>query len=290
MARTRIRGFEWAGLRLALEVPSGWSWDWPTGLAESVCHPEDPDVHVSVHPLRETRGLESAIPYCHEGSLFEMGRGNGDSYVSVTGDRRAARFSQDLRFCDVWLPPSAIRGRIFPLARPLDDLVVIHRALLRGALAVRATAAVRSGRALVVLGESNLAEPDSGPDAETAMWAGWLLLDPQPEGTRVYPLPSTRQTGSIAAGGAVLDGLHVMDSVADGEFLTGTLDPEIAATEILRFAFAPLAGANTTDRVVTAATRLAAGRPVLRLGGAGGQRFGWRRSRHPLSLVPPAGA
>ncbi len=286
MGRTRLRGFEWAGLKLAVEAPAGWSWDWPEHLSRRICHPESPDVYVSVHPLREHRVVKNALPYSHEGSLFEAGRRGGDHYLVIGGDRRVARFDRDFRWCDVWLPPSAIRNRIFPLARPLDDLVVIHRALVRGALAVRATAAVQQGRALVVLGDSRLADPKRG----TARWEGWLLLEPRGDGTRVYPLPSTLQTGTTARGGALLDGLHVSDSVANDESLAGVLDPEIAAGEILRFAFAPLAGSGSADRLLGAATRLAAGVSLVRLGPASGQRFSWRRARSSLALVPPAGA
>ena len=286
MGRTKLRGFEWAGLRLAVEVPAGWSWEWPRDLSQRICHPEKPDVYVSVHPLREHRVLKSALPYSHDGSLFEAGRLGGDHYLMVYGDRRLARFDPDFRWCNVWLPPSAIRNRVFPLARPLDDLVVIHRALVRGALAVRATAAVQRGRALVVLGDSRLADPKPG----TVIWEGWLLLEPRGEGTRVYPLPSTLQTGTTPRAGALLEGLHVIDSVANDDSLTRTLDPEIAAGEILRFAFAPLAGSNSTNRLLEAATRLAERVRVVRLGAASGQRFVWRRARSPLSLVPPAGA
>jgi hypothetical protein len=286
MGRTKLRGFEWAGLKLAVETPDGWTWDWPEHLERRICHPESPDVYVSVRRLREHRVLKDADPYSHEGSLFEAGRCGGDHCLVVIGDRRFARFDRDFRWCDVWLPPSAIRNRVFPLARPLDDLVVIHRALVRGALAVRATAAIRRGRALVVLGDSRLADPKPG----TVMWEGWLLLEPHRDGTRVYPLPSTLQTGTTPRAGALLEGLHVIDSVANDDPLTGVLDPEIAAGEILRFAFAPLAGSDSTDRLLGAATRLAAGVSLVRLGAASGQRFSWRRARSPLALVPPAGA
>ena len=286
MGRTKLRGFEWAGLRLALEAPAGWIWDWPAGLSQRICHSEDPDVYVSVHPLREHRPLAHVRPYCHEGSLFQAGRSDGDDYLVVNEDRRLARFDGDIRHCDVWLPPSAIRSRVFPLAHPLDDLIVIHRALARGALTVRATAAVRRGRALVVLGDSRLADPKPG----TAMWEGWLLLEPRNDGTRVHPLPSTRQTGPTARAGALLEGLHVVDAGANDDSLTQTLVAELAAGEILRFAFAPLAGSNRTHRLLTTATRLAETVSMVRLGATSGQRFGWRTARSPLSLVPPAGA
>lgn len=286
MARTRLLAFEWAGLKLAVESPVGCSWEWPPEIADRTCHPDDPDVHVSVQSLRQQRVIENAVPYSHEGSLFEAGRRGTDHCLGVAGDGRVARFDPDFRWGDVWLPPSAIRNRVFPLARPLDDLLVIHRALVLGALAVRATAAVRQGRALVVLGDARPANLQPG----TAMWEGWLLLDPRPDGTRVHPLPSTHETGARVRGEVLLEGLHVIDSVANDDSLTRTLDPEIAAGEILRFAFAPLASSSSTDRMLSAATRLAGRVSLLRVGAAIGQRFAWRRARSPLTRVPPAGA
>lgn len=286
MGTTKLRGFEWAGLRLALEAPAEWVWDWPAAFAQRICHPEDPDVYVSVHPLREYRSLEHVRSYSHEGSLFETGSIDGEDHLVVTEDRRLARFDSEIRRCDVWLPPSAIRSRVFPLASPLDDLILIHRALVRGALTVRATAAVRQGRALVVLGDSCLADPKPG----TAMWEGWLLLEARGDGIWVQPLPSTRQTGPTVRAGALLEGLHVVDSDANDDSLTRTLGSELAAGEILRFAFAPLAGSNSSDRLLTTVTGLAERVSMVRLGATSGRRFGWRTARSPNSLVTPAGA
>lgn len=286
MGRTKIRGFEWAGLRLALEAPAGWHWNWPPALSQRLCNPEDPDVYVSVNPLREHRALENVRPYYHEGSLFEAGRIDGQDCLVVNEDRRVMRFAEDLHRCDVWLPPSAVRSQVFPLAHPLDDLVVIHRALAHGALTVRATAAVRQGRALVVLGDSRLADPKPG----TELWEGWLLLVPNSDGTRVHPLPSTLQSGPVLRAGALLEGLHVVDAGPNDDSLTRTLSSELAAGEILRFAFAPLIGSNSSDRLLASVTRLADRVAMVRLGATSGQRFAWRAARSPASLVPPAGA
>jgi hypothetical protein len=286
MEAKQLRGFELAGLRLVVEVPTGWNWVWPDVGSQRSCSFEKPDIHVAVHALREQRVLEHAQLYSHEGSLFEAERCGGNSYLLVSGDRRLARLDADARRCDVWLPPTAIRSRVLPLARPLADLVLIHRALARGALAVRATAAVRRGRALVVLGESRLADPKPG----TVIWAGWLLLEPRVGGAWVYPLPSTLQTGVTPQVGALLEGLQTTQPGSNDDSLTQILDPESAAAEILRFAFAPVTGDTSANPMLEAATRLAESVSTLRLGAVGGERFGWRRTRSASCLVPPAGA
>lgn len=286
VVRKRRLGFEWGGLRLVLEAPEQWHFDWPAHLDRAICAPEDPDVHVVVHQLREEPLLKQALVYSHEGCLFEAGRSGREDYLLVDAGRRLARFDRDGSRCDVWLPPSALREGVFPLARPLDDLVILHGALARGALAVRATAAVRDGRALVVLGESSLADPQ--PD--TLMWEGWLLIEDSGDAPRVHPLPSTLRSGPGPLAGAVLEGLHVADSGPIEDGLPGSLGSEAAAGQLLRFAFAPLAGWNCTERMLVAATRVAERVPMLHLGSTSGRRFGWRRARAPMSLVPPAGA
>ena len=67
----------------------------------------------------------------------------------------------------------------------------VDRALEQGAFALRGSAAVQNGEALVVLG-------DSGParaDGRSAVWQGWLLLQPSSDGIDVVPLPSTIRSG-----------------------------------------------------------------------------------------------
>ncbi len=285
MEPTKLRGFEWAGLKLAIEVPSGIDWN-PAleGFAEADRHLTNPDVHVCVEWRRDPSPLLDATSYCHEGSLFEaVGRGS-EHWVSVSDDGRLARFDATFQRVRVALSPSS---PLFPLARPLDDLVLIHRALARGALALRATAAVRDGRALVILGDATPEPPSGG----TSLWQGWLLIEPLADGIVVHPLPSTIRSGRFGSTcrRAWLDGLHVMDALmSDGT--ADTLDPELAAGEILRYAFAPLASASCTDRLVEAATDLARRVSILRLCGAGTSGFAWRAARATRSLAPPAGA
>ena len=69
-----------------------------------------------------------------------------------------------------------------------------------------------------------------------------------------------------------------------------TLDPEVAAGEILRYAFVPLASHSGTDRLMEVATDLARRVPTLRVCGAGTGGFTWRAAGSARSLAPPAGA
>jgi hypothetical protein len=288
MGRTRLRGFAWAGVKLAIEVPAAVEWQWPEALVDRTCHPEDADVHVSVERLRQPSPACDVLRYAHQGRVFEAGREGRDHVVHIVRDGRVARFDPAFRWARIALPDAAARAGVFPLASPLDDLLLIHRVIAAGGLVLRAMAAVRQGRALVILGDATPAPP--GPS--TALWSGWLVLQPGREGFDVYPLPSTLRSGARSrnALGARLEGLHLLDSAADDDTVAATLDPEIAAAELLRFAFAPLGSASHVDPIVEAATVLARRVPVLRLAGLGGARFAWRATPARTSLVPPAGA
>ena len=287
MGRTRLRGFAWAGVKLAIEVPAEIEWRWPACLADQTCHPEDADVHVSLERLREPSPDCDVLRYAHQGKVFEAGRDGRDHVVRIARDGRVARFDPSFRWARVALPDAAIRDGLFPLASPLDDLVLIHRVVAAGGLVVRAMAAVSRGRALVILGDAELAPPGES----TGLWSGWLILRPRADGFDVHPLPSTTRTGGPGhAPGARLEGLHVLDALAAEDSLSATLDPEVAAAELLRFAFAPLGSAQNVEPLVETATALARLVPVLRLGGLGRARFGWRAMRAVASLVPPAGA
>ena len=288
MRRTELRGFEWAGLRLAIEVPRDVDWTLPLeGFRQVDCHAA-PDVHVSVEWRRDASPLPDGIPYCHEGSLFEASNRGSGHWVSVSDDGRLASFDSSFESVRVALPP-VVPGEpaLFPLERPLDDLVVIHRALATGALALRATAAVRDGRALVILGDATPEPPSRG----TALWQGWLLIEPGADGIAVHPLPSTIRSAHFGSTcrQAWLEGLHVMDPMTR-EGTVDTLDSELAAGEILRYAFVPLVSPGGTDRLVEVATDLARRVPILRLRGVGSGSFTWRAAGSARSLVPPAGA
>jgi len=240
---------------------------------------------VSIAVTDVPAGVADGLCYFHEGGVFEVGRSGGDPLIACA-DGRLARFDRGFQWGAVTAPASCARAGLCPLARPLDDLVVIHRSFATGALAVRATASVRDGQALALLGDTGL--HDAGRDATT--WAGWLLLEPEMDSIRISPLPSTRISGAVSPARARLAGLHLVDSLAPGAAPAATLDAQTGAAEILRFAFAPLIEAVPPDRMVEMATLLAERMTLVRLSGAGRSRFGWRRGPSPLSLAPPAGA
>ena len=65
MGRTKLRGIEMAGIRIAIEVPSTLPWKLDPGLAAFESSAMDPDVHIGVRvaqtrlPVGETFFYES---------------------------------------------------------------------------------------------------------------------------------------------------------------------------------------------------------------------------------------
>lgn len=287
-----LRGYEWAGLRLAVEVPEGVDadrdWRLPPGFAPDA-DPEDAAVRVRLHEGDESlhaRLATGGTVYFHEGDVFEAGRVGDQHWIRTADDGRIAWADPGFGLIEV-ARVTPLSGRGFPLARPLDDLVLIHRALLQGAFALRATAAVRGGRALVLLGDAG------HPPAcrETAVWQGWLLLQPGRAGIRVAPLPSTRRAGPACKRPvASLAGLHVLDPMTVARDAVRVLDPDLAAAELLRYAFAPITSPDPGERLVGAATRVASRIPVVQVAAAGRSPFGWRSSAGVSRSGLPAGA
>ena len=284
MVGTRLRAFEWAGCRVAIEHGPAWDWRWPEGFGGHVSAPDSPDVHVSLAASDSPVRVEEGLSYVHEGALIEVGRAGGDPLIACS-DGRLARFDRSFRFASVTAPTSLARRGTFPLARPLDDLIVIHRSLAAGALAIWGSASVRDGRALTILGDHAVHEPAR----DSSTWSGWLVIEPDVGGVRVAPLPSTRVSGAPSPSSAQLIGLHLLDAMGGDPSPATTLDAEAGAAEILRFAFAPLASAVPPESVIGMAAELAERVTIVRLAGAG-PGFSWQRSRSPLGFAPPAGA
>lgn len=293
MGRGELRGYDWAGLKLAVEVPDGVDadrhWRLPAGFVPDG-DGQGAAVRVRLHEADEAlhaRLSSEGTVYFHEGDVFEAGRVGSRHWIRTAEDGRVAWADEGFQWIEIArLRPHAEAD--FPLARPLDDLVLIHRALLQGAFALRATAAVRGGRALVLLGDAGR------PLAcdRTAVWQGWLLLLPARDGVRVAPLPSTRRSGGAPARLSVarLSGLHVLDPMTVARDAVRVLDPDLAAAELLRYAFAPITSPDASDQLVGIATRVACRVPVVQIATAGGSAFGWRAASGVARAGLPAGA
>ncbi len=289
-----LRGFDWAGMKLRVEVPQGIDpardWDLPDGFVAIDDDGFREDIRVSLTQQDDASAVREGTTWFHEGAVFEAGRIGSDHWLRRADDGRIALADSSFRFVHVAVPTST-RGAGFPLAHPLDDLILIHRALEQGAFALRATAAVRDGEALVVLGDTRA--DCAGRD--TAVWQGWLLLQPGRSGIRVAPLPSTLQTrrGGQTCRIARLVGLHVVEPISGGDVIR-VLDRDCAAGELLRYAFSPIVSPDEGDRLVETATQIARLVPLVQLQASGCDRFSWK-SEGPmvggaLRSVLPAGA
>jgi hypothetical protein len=289
-----MRGFEWAGLKIVVEVPEGIDpnadWHLSGGFAASLIDAREADVRVSLQAQTGASIVDEGVVYFHEGDVFEAGRLGSDHWIRLADDGRIALADASFRWVEIVMP-TPTHAASFPLAHPLDDLIVIHRALEKGAFALRATAAVRDGRALVILGDA----PADSPPRDTAVWQGWLLLQPRDAGIVVAPLPSAVRAGRVGSSGsscrgAWLDGLHVLDPMTGDDDVARVLDSDVAAGELVRYAFSPISAPHDMDRVIETATQLADRVPVLQLqlGTRSSRRFAWRPDLGCQAL--PAGA
>lgn len=249
------RGYAWAGLEWIVEVPAGVDperdWNLPIGFVP--CAHPDPDraVRIEVSNASAAAPLPGGTAYFHEGDVFEAGRLGGHHWIRRAEDGRVAVAAPDFGAIEVALPMPATRAG-FPLAHPLDDIILLHRALEQGAFALRGAAAVRDGEAIVLLGDA----PRADVEGRTALWQGWLVLQPAGDGVDVLPLPSTIRSGRSGWAGtrARLAGLHVTTVMTGASETLRVLDADAAAGELLRFAFAPIDGGESGEKLLWAAT------------------------------------
>ena len=289
MRGVALRGFDWAGMKLRIEVPDGidpvTDWDLPEGLVPVEDDGFREDVRVSFTEA-DPSAIRDGTTWFHEGEVFEAGRIGADHWLRRAEDGRVALADPRFRFVHVAVPAST-RAAGFPLAHPLDDLVLIHRALQQGAFALRATAAVRDGEALVVLGDTRA----DCAARDTSLWRGWLLLQPGRRGIRVAPLPSTLRSTrhGQSCRMARLVGLHVIEPIGGGDAVR-VLDRDCAAGELLRYAFSSIGSPDDADALVERAVRIARRVPVVQLQAPGCDRFAWQAHAPSLRAVLPAGA
>ena len=280
------RGFDWAGQKWLIEVPEGVDpdrdWTPPTGFVPDPAVDPEAASRISILDGR-TPELPDGTAYFHEGDVFEAGRVGSHHWLRHAGDGRVAVTDAGFRSIEVSLPMGAATAG-FPLTHPLDDILLLHRALSEGAFALRGAAAVLDGEALVVLGDDAL---DADPSSRGAVWRGWLLLQPRAAGVDVVPLPSTIRSGRTGWAGvrAKLSGLHVTGR-GDGP---AVLDADEAAAELLRFAFAPIVGDDGADSMLWSASRIAESVPVLCISSPGQDAFAWKGAAGARMAIP-AGA
>ena len=116
--------------------------------------------------------------------------------------------------------------------------------------------------------------------------SGWLILSPNADSVLVYPLSQGEGAGTASR----LQGLHVTaDSPREEDALPSRLDSDAAACELLRHAFAPVHDAVLAERLLSAATSLAARVPVTLMGVSRPAPFAWQRGSASMAYAPPLG-
>jgi hypothetical protein len=279
MGRTKLRGIELAGVRIAIEAPSWCDWSWPASLRERGCLASSPDVYLALR-FAETPPVSAGASESESSAgVRELSRSAQGCVVAVdTGgpDQRLARFEAGFHYGEIEMSARSLARALCPIAHPLGEWIVAQRTLCEGGLVVWGSAATRGRRALVFLGDH--APRDLGSEGRVA--AGWLVLRPAADGVRVVALGPGSGTGV-----AWVQGVHVADSMFSDGCAPAVLDSEAAAAELLRYTFSPLAAAEGADRSLEAASSLARRVSVIRTGlAAGARRFAWQRGRAEAAL------
>jgi hypothetical protein len=298
MGRTRVRGVEIAGVRVAVEVPSGFDWALPgAGLGLPTCRATDAEVQVGVTVGSVNFPTCESITYSSGDRTFEVGQVGGYWWVAVHGwerFERVARFNQDFSEGEVFVTRSIAASRHFPLAHPLDELVMLHRVTCSGGLVLRGLAAVRDAGALLVLGSKpsmncmprdrrwrRLTASLGGRDRVVvgfqdgrARVIGTVISDVVGEGPVTYSKP--------------LDTIHVVQSAE----LAGAdrLDRDTAACELLSHTLAPVHDPECAERLLLSAARVVEQVAVLRLNlpaEAEVVPFSWGQRHAALAFTAP---
>lgn len=301
MGRTRLRGIELAGIRIAVEVPASEPWDWGACEHERfACPPADPDVYVGVRRARTLDVPAQSIVYACEGGTFEVARAGEDWVVAVHGRERferVARFDESFSQGEVCCRQD-IGFLTHPLAHPLDELILLHRIAREGGMVLRGSAVYREGHALVFVGDRD--RPAEAADAR----CGWkqargpgglagdrVVVRAHESGVRVHGTPWQRISASPDSETplrARLDAVHVLHD-SDAVFAE-RLEEEAAHAALLAYAFAPVHDPDGALRLAPVAEQIARSVPVLRLGLPSQERvvpFTWGQRQAALAFAPP---
>ena len=302
MGRTRLRGIELAGMRLAVEAPPGFEWDWPArGLAQLGCAPVESDVYVGVTIGQVTPPCWDPITYSFDGGTFDVGRVGDEWWVAIHRNdqrfERVARFDRTFSEGVVTIAPTAVAACRHPLDGPLLDLLLIHRIIGDGGLVLSGTAIIERGRALAILSPE-----DERIDATRPTLRAWLRKDAdgsiQTPGTRfavrmrdgaprAYGLPGSHGHPGAAVS-ARLDAVHLLTRAE--QVIADPVDLDEAVHELVQHACAPIHAADMADQLLGAAARIGQEVPMLRLGVPVEKRvvpFGWGHREASLGFGRP---
>lgn len=289
-------------MRLAVESPPGFPWDWPArGLARLACAPVDPEVYVGVTIGQVVPPAWDPITYSFDGGTFDVGRVADEWWVAIHRSdqrfERVARFNRSFSEGVVTINPAAVETCRHPLDGPLLDLLLIHRIIGEGGLVLSGTAIVDRGRALAILSPE-----DERVDATRPTLRAWLRKDAdgsvQTPGTRfcvrmrdgvprVYGLPGSHGHPAAAVS-ARLDAIHLL--VRSSQVVADPVDVDEAVHELIQHACAPVHAADMAEQLLGAAATIGREVPMLRLGVPVEKRvvpFDWGHREASLGFARP---
>lgn len=270
--RMEMRGIEFGGVKMAVEVPGWFDWRPSSDGAQRACCACEADLRLTLRPLHDVPQFSHSVAYPYAEGTLEVGRCESDWVlaVHVDGDyQRVVRFDSTFTVGEVQVAPRVVFDGVCPIAHPLDRGIAAHRAVLGGGLVVWGSAAVAKGRALVFLG-------DEQPVSHSEKLArGWLILRPDVRGgVRIFSL--THAAGRPTLCDVELHAIHTSDSMFSHAEVPDTLDEEDAAGELLRYAFTPNGGSRIANKMLETACSLASRIALLRTGVRQHERFAWK--------------
>ncbi len=300
MARTRLRGIELAGTRLAVEAPPGFQWDWPArGLAGLARAPVDADVYVGVSIGFATPPDWEPITYAFDGGTFDIALADDEWWVAVHGTQRferVARFNRSFSEGEITIAPGAVANCRHPLDGPLLDLLLTHRLIGDGGLVLAGCAVVLGGRALALLSDgdgsasvrtTNMGAAGRRESERTSRTPGGRFAVRMCDGVpRVHGLPGSHGHPGACVMGR-LDALHLM--TRSDKMFASPIDSEDAIQELLQHACAPVHAPDMADLLMRSASAIGRAAPMLRIGVPEERRvvpFDWgrREAAHGFAL------
>jgi hypothetical protein len=258
VGRTKLRGLNIAGVKIAIEVPSNFDWQWPDQTIESLaCSPLEPDVHIGVRIGRTQEPTGETFLYESQGSQFEVGWEDESWIVAIHGSRRCeriARFDSDFRFGEIVVSPEFATGSRYPLEHPLDQLVFLHRLIREGCLVLHGSVSLRGGQALVFLDSPEVSHGKTLRRGGTHRDTEYVVLRPvldagsqNSPGVWVYSTPWSGHSDQSGVLRAPLAAIHIVGSGVDNSL--ERLSGRAAQDEILQYAFAPIHDPEAADRL-----------------------------------------
>jgi hypothetical protein len=295
MARTRLRGLQIAGVQIGIEVLEACPWRWPDDeIARYECLPRDPEVHVGVRFGDVDREPLTGECYALGAFTFEVARRGSDWRLGLSrGGRREqiASFDKDFRAGEVVLSRALASQAIYPLRGPLDEWIVLHRAVAAGGLCLNANATAQEGRATVQLGSGEVQSSARWSTPSTAIFGRNTLLLREAAGrVRVYRTPwGDAMDLRLPNEASVVDIRQVEPTPQPYREL---LDLDDAAELLVTHAVVPLCDEDLFDRVLRNAHRMAQSARVMRVGESlrAPAPMAWQSPQLQSAFAPPRGA